>query len=92
VWDKVRTTHLEAGLVSTTIIVYPVDGYPHHQSTPTASDHLRRARLLWTIFCHDVVRSATLGQMYRIHDEEVGRPMKIDFYDQPVVSLASPAH
>lgn len=60
----------------------------NEESPPFTSDYHRRHHLFWVIFCHDAIRSASACRMYRLHDEDVGWPLRINFHRQPMVALA----
>lgn len=53
-----------------------------------APDYVRRQTLFWTIFCHDALRSASAGRMYRLHDDEIGWGIEAEPRKYPTVYLA----
>lgn len=52
-------------------------------------DYERRSKLFWTIYCHDALRSASAGRMYRLHEEDVGWPIQMQASKYPTIYLAT---
>jgi hypothetical protein len=51
-------------------------------------DYHRRARIFWTTFALDALRSAAACRMYRLHDEDVGWPFRLHLENQPIIAVA----